>query len=300
MPDSFLLLTPLLMLAIVALMGFIGCRYGFDPIQPPKGLKADPHCIWIYLSWNKVNEAKTYDVVRKDYGNEQIIYQGPDTSFRDTFVVEVNHNYPAYKVRSVGGPNYLSDYSPLVTPALMSRAMVSLPQGYLSLQYNYSGYIGMEIQTDEALVVCALGRFWAPGDGTNPDSTKTGHWMKIVDAVRGTDVDGSWVYVSTVPGAPHSFFDPSASYVYGLLPQPIGLMKDDVNTEGRFYVVSQERDLSGDPNPERWGDGDTPVLCMPDAVILGSVRGNTGNWTLQRAGSFSFGPVNFLYQVNPI
>jgi len=251
MLDSFLLLTPLLVLAIIALAGFIGCRYGFDPIQPPNGLKADPHCIWIYLSWNKVNVAKTYDVVRNDDGNEQVIYQGPDTSFRDTFVVEVNHNYPAYKVRSVGGPNWLSGYSPLVTPALMSRAMVSLPQGYLNLQYNYTGYIGMEIQTNELLSVCALGRFWAPGDGTNPDPNKTGHWMKIVDAVRGTDVDGSWVYVSTVPGAPHSFFDPSASFVYGLLPQPIGLMKDDVNTEGRFYVVSQERDLSGDPNPER-------------------------------------------------
>ena len=100
MPDGFLLLTPVLILAIVALMGFIGCRYGFDPIQPPKGLTADPHCIWIYLSWNKVNEAKTYDVIRNDEGNEQIIYQGPDTSFRDTFVVEVNHNYPAYRVRS--------------------------------------------------------------------------------------------------------------------------------------------------------------------------------------------------------
>jgi len=33
MLDSFLLLTPLLVLAIIALAGFIGCRYGFDPIQ---------------------------------------------------------------------------------------------------------------------------------------------------------------------------------------------------------------------------------------------------------------------------
>jgi len=255
MPDSFLLLTPLLILAIVALAGFIGCRYGFDPIQPPKNLVADPHCIWIYLSWNKVTQAKTYDLVRAYQGSEQIIYHGPDTSFRDTFVVEVNDNYPSYKVRSAGGPNYLSNYSALVTPGLMSRAMVSVPQGFLNLQYNYTGYIGMEIRTDELLSVCALGRFWAPGDGTNPDSTKTGHWMKIVDVVRGTDVDGSWVYVSTVPGAPHSFFDRTDRLVYGLLPQPIGLFKDDVNTEGRFYVVSQERDLSGDPQPERWATG---------------------------------------------
>ncbi len=300
MPDSFLLLTPLLMLAIVMLVAFIGCRYNFDPIPAPKGLTADPRCIWTYLSWNKVNEAKSYDLVRNDDGNEQIIYQGPDTSFRDTFVVEVNHNYPTYKVRTVGGPNWVSDYSAQVAPGLMSRAMVSVPQGSLNLQYNYTGYIGLEIQTNELLNVCALGRFWAPGDGTNPDPTKTGHWMKIVDAVRGTDVPGSWVYVSTVPGAPHSVFDPSASFVYGLLPQPIGLMKDEVNTEGRFYVVSEERDLSADSNPERWGDGDTPVLSMADAVILASVRGNTGNWTRERTGSFSFGPVNFLFQVNPI
>ena len=300
MPDNFLWLTPLLMLAVVALFAFIGCRRHFDPIPAPKNLTVNPRCIWINVGWQPVSQAKTYDLVRNDDGNEQVIYQGPDTHFRDTFVVEVNHNFPKYKVRSVGGPNYHSDYSNLVTPALMPRAMVSLPQGYLSLQYNYSGYIGMEIQTNQLLSVCALGRFFAPGDGTNPDPTKTGHWMKIVDAVRGTDVDGSWVFVSTLPNAPHSFFDPSASFVYALLPQPVGLMKDDVNIQGRFYVVCQEKDLSADPNPERWGDGDTPVLTTPDAVILGSVHRNTGNWVRHRNGSFSFGPVNFLYQVNPI
>ena len=69
MSDSFLLLTPVLMLAIVALVAFIGCRYHFDPIPAPKGLTANPHCIWINLSWNKVNEAKSYGVVRNDDGN---------------------------------------------------------------------------------------------------------------------------------------------------------------------------------------------------------------------------------------
>jgi hypothetical protein len=297
MHDSFLLLTPLLVVPIVGLFGFGGCRYHFDPIAAPTGLTVDPRCIWIYVKWNKADAALTYDLVRNDDGNEQVIYQGPDTNFRDTFVVEVNHNYPSYKVRSVGGPNFVSDYSPLAGPALMSQALLSPPQGYLSLEYNYTGYIGVEIQTDALLNVCALGRFVAPGDGTNSDPAKTGHWLKIVDAVRGTDVDGSQVYVNTVPGSPHSFFDPTDSFVYGLLPQPISLMKDDVNTEGRFYVVSQEVDLSGDPYPERWGDGDTPVLSAAGAVVLGSVRGNAGSWTRQRSGSFSFGPVNFLYQV---
>lgn len=179
----------------------------------------------------------------------------------------------------------------------MSRALLSVPQGYLNLQVNYTGYIGVEIRLDLPLNVCALGRFLAPGDGTNPDLAKTGHWMKIIDAVRGTDVEGSWVYVRTDPGAPHSYFDPTDSFVYGLLPQPITLAKDNVNTEGRFYVVSQEVDLSADPHPERWGDGETPVLSAPGAVVLGSVRGTPGNWTRQRSGHFSFGPVNLLYQV---
>jgi len=295
--DTFLLLTPILMLAVLALLGFIGCgRIGFDPLQPPKGFTAIARCGWVQLNWDAVPNSPSFDLVRIVDGYEQVIYHGPATTFNDVWILDgANWQPPSYKIRTVFTPSYLSDYSAPITPASMPRALVTLPATVLNFRNNYTGYIGMEIQTNKLLGVCGIGRYVSSTDGTNPNPLFTSHLLRIIDAVRETVVGE--LEVSTVRGS-NSTFDPNDNFVYSRFPAPVQLVPDDVN-QGRFYIVSHETDMTGDPNPETWCDNDTPVLCTPDAVALGSVLGDIGAWVVEKTGSYSLGPVNILYQVDP-
>lgn len=309
MPDAFLLLTPILLLIVVGLLVFLGCgRIGFDPPNPPTGLTAVGRCEpQIDVSWGDVAGVHTYDLIRTDLGNNPI-YSGSTPSFQDQNVANLSPYYsqpnPCYRVRvnllNGGVSNYSAAVCASPPPA---RAPISGPQGSLILQSNLTTFMGMWFQLGAnpatILEVCALGRFLAPGNGTNPDPAKTSHLIRIVDAVR--DVDVASVTVSTVPGATGFFFDPSSNYLYALLPTPIILKADPVNSVGDFYIVSQEIDSSKDANPELWGDGTTPVTSDVYAgTVMGSVLGNTGAWNVQQSGSFCFGPVNFRYRITVI
>lgn len=296
--DAFLLLTPVLMLAVVALLGFVGCRSGFDDLQPPAGFVATARCGWVQLNWDPVVKSPNYDLVRIAGGYEHLIYHGPDTSFNDTWILDgANWSPPSYKIRSIFSPGYLSDYSTPITPVGMPRALVTIPGTALNFRTNYAGYIGMAIQTSKLLTVCGIGRYAAPGDGTNPNAAITTHVLRIIDPVRQTIVGEA--ALSTVPGS-NSTFDPNDHFVYARFPTPIELMADSVNPQGTFYIVSQETDTSGNPIPEPWCDGDTPVTSTADAVVIGSVAGDLGGWVIQKTGGYSFGPVNILYNVSPI
>jgi hypothetical protein len=304
MPDLFLLLTPILLLIVVGLLVFVGCgRIGFDPPAPPKGLTAVGRCdVRVDVSWDPVQGAIRYDLIRTDKGNNPI-YSGSDPWYADPDVSNLStyQPNPCYRVRVIGPGT--SDYSdPVCAIPPPAQPFVSGPQGSLILQSNLTTFMGMKIELGAnpatILEVCALGRFLAPGNGTNPDPTKTSHLIRIVDAVR--DVDMASVTVSTVPGVSGFFFDPSSNFLYAILSPSVILKADPVNPLGDFYVVSEEIDTSADANPELWGDGTTPVTSTVDGFVMGSVFGNTGAWNVQRAGSFCFGPVNFRYRITVI
>jgi len=310
MSDAFLLLTPILLLLVVGLLLFLGCgRVGFNPPDPPGGLTAVGRCEpRIEVSWGDVSGVGTYDLIRTDKGNNPI-YSGSTASYWDQDLSGLSPYYsqpnPCYRVRVNLMNGGISNYSdPVCANPPPAQPVLSVPQGSLILQSNLTTFLGMWFQLGAnpatILEVCALGRFWAPGNGMNPDPTKTSHLIRIVDAVR--DVDVASATVSTVPGAPGCFMDPNASYVYTLLTPPVVLKADSVNTVGDFYVVSQEIDTSKDANPELCGDGTTPVATLSTAsgFVMGSVLGNTGGWTVAQRGSFCYGPVNFRYRITVI
>lgn len=298
MSDVYMLFTPILVLVVIALLGFIGCgRVGFDPLPAPRGLTAIGRCGWVELNWESVANSPNYDLARVVAGYEHLIYHGNATTFNDVWILDTPAwSPPSYKVRTIFSPTYLSDYSAAVTPTSMPQALVTMPATVLNPRINYTGYVGMEIQTNEPLSVCAIGRFVFSSDGVNSNPVNTSHLLRIIDAVRDTVVGEA--EVSTIRGS-NSIFDPNDSFVYATLPTPVEIMPDSVN-QGRFYIVSQERDMTGSPNPESWCDGDTLVTCTPDVTVIGSVAGDIGGWVRQKTGSFSFGPVNLLYQVSAI
>jgi hypothetical protein len=300
--DAFLLLTPILMLAIVALQGF-GCgRIGFDPPPAPKGLTATTKCGWVELHWDALADSPNYELFRITGGYEQLIYEGSATSYNDTWVLETPAwTAPSYKVRAKYPPHLLSEYSAPVTPTRMPQAFLTMPATQLLPQTNYTGFVGMEIRTSKVLTICALGRFVFGGSGTNPNKEYCEHPMLIVDAVRDTVVGAA--VVVTVPGA--NFFnalvDPNgSSFVYAQLIPEVQIFADSINTQGAFYIVSGEKDMTGMTNPDAWCANNTPVIPTPDAVIVGAVTGNLGGWVRAQTGNYSYGPVNFLYNVSEI
>ncbi len=299
MSDRFLLLTPILLVFVVGLLVFVGCRVGFDRATPPKDLTVVGQCdARVEISWTAVPNAAHYDVIRTDKGLTPI-WSGSATSFSDSDVIPGPQTNPCYRVRVRLTNGATSDYSATVCGnTRLARPFVSVPQGSLVLTAKPVGFVGMKIQLGAnpatVLEVCALGRFLAPNNGTNPDPAKTTHRLRIIDAVR--DVAVASATIRTVPGGP-DYLDPTASYGYMFLTPSVFLKADPVNPMGDFYVVSEERDTSGDPNAELLGDGDTPITSTVDGFVVASVFGNTGAWNVHRPGSFSFGPVNFRYRI---
>src|SRR5438876_7391305 len=70
MTDSFLILTPFLLLAVVALFTFVGCDrvFGLQPVQPPpnpvSGLQAVAGNSEVTLTWDAFPNAADYHVLR--------------------------------------------------------------------------------------------------------------------------------------------------------------------------------------------------------------------------------------------
>lgn len=308
MHDSFLLWTPIFILAVLALLGFAGCgRVGFDPLHPPKNLNVIARCGWNEVHWSAVANSPNYDLMRMANGGEQLIFHGPATTFNDIWILDgPSWAPPSYKVRTIFSPNYHSDYSAPVSAAGLGMPQALLTNAAMAIipRSNFTGYVGMEIQVSKTLWVCAIGRYQMPGNGSNPNHAYVSHYMRIIDAVRDTEVAWAELVTTTGGNTGNHLQDPNTGFVYAAILQPVLIGPDSVNTEGRFYVVSHETDTTGDPNPESWNDlvfpGSLQVIPTPDAAVIGAVMGDIGAWVRQPNGSFCYGPVNILYQVNTL
>jgi hypothetical protein len=72
MIDSFVLLTPLFLLGVIALLGFVGCNWAFgldeteleEPPDPPTNLQAIPGDNMVTLTWDPVTDATEFLVSR--------------------------------------------------------------------------------------------------------------------------------------------------------------------------------------------------------------------------------------------
>lgn len=68
MNDPYLLLTPILLLGVIALVGFVGCEVFFPlntaPPAPPTNLAASPRSEKIRLTWDDYPTALEFHVLR--------------------------------------------------------------------------------------------------------------------------------------------------------------------------------------------------------------------------------------------
>ena len=287
MIDPFVLLTPFLMLAVVGLLGFIGCQYiftldSFPP--PPQNLKATSGSNRVDLSWDLYTTAiKTFKVKRgtasNNYSSEFSI--GVVDSYSDTTAVNGTTYFYVLIAHSDDGDSVPSN-EVSATPAVL------VPKPFVKQTVNGSvhndfpgtpgtqGFLGMIIQVGPAnLIVSSLGRYIVSGNSS-------AHLVKIVD--QSTNQDLGSVMVQTSGQTPNTF-------VYSNLAIPVTLLANHV-----YFIVTQE--TSAD---DSWFSSDTHVDTEPDAFVTSAVFDDpTTDNVFHGAGlpGSCAGPVDFKYVVS--
>jgi hypothetical protein len=288
MSDAYLLLTPLLMLAVVALVGFVGCDllFGLDTVPPyvppppgPANLTGIPGDNRVDLMWDDFPMGTQFYVKRRT-GSDQYVDVGAlipagSTTFADTTVINGTPYSYVVTARLADDQETLPSNPFDTTPGV--EALISLVTSKtLGSLRNFGGWVGMGVQVgSRALTVQKLGRIFAPGNtGT--------HAAKIVDGVTKADVPGGGVMIAVNTGTLNEF-------VYVDLAAPITL---NANTD--YYVISQEPAV-GD---QFYDSVDTSVTTTPVAVRVYAVNGDgAGNYNVAPLDAFVYGPVDFQYSL---
>jgi hypothetical protein len=177
----------------------------------------------------------------------------------------------------VTGSNHNDDGSAkTIQPPLTTSAFVS-SDSLGTLNNNINGWVGMEVTVGSIpLKVTSLGRVYVTGN--------TGiHTTKITNASTGIDVTNGSVSVPTTGGV-------NGQFVYANLATPVTLAP---NTS--YYISSQETN-GGD----QWYDvANTTVSTTTDAVCNCGAS-YTSSWTTSTSTGHTYGPVNFIYEIQPI
>ena len=279
MADWYLLLTPFLVLAVLALVRFVGCDkvFGIQPVDPPleapdapTGLRVEYGEQRIVLHWNTVADATGYrvkvraptDTTHSDAGTsneptkELFLPYGQRRLF---IVVALNQTVES-------GPSNEVDVTS--SRGLFTQVTLGTPQTY------YDGWMGMQLGVGPTpLRVVALGRV---------ASLAMPHDLKITDA-GGVDIANALVTVTPQSGIVEGQFR------YGTLPAPVEL---SANTT--YLIVARET-----PNADAWHDFDTTVSTHPEASVLEGVYSPpvsplAANVSTGGAGHL-YVPVNILY-----
>ncbi len=279
MTDDYLLLTPGLVLGVLALVRFIGCNLVFqaepDPLDPdPPTVRAQPGNHRIDLFWEAVDGADDYQVSRAEAPGPPypaiFTVDGGATTFGDSPLTNGVTEFHIVAARKGGETSIKSSAEVSATPGqglVTSKALGTI-------RNDFSGFAGMVIRIGAApLTVVGIGRIVVAGNAG-------AHIVKIADGLTGVDVPGASTTINLAAGGIANEFS------YGILPAPVTLA---ANTE--FLVLSQET-LGGD----QFFDVDTTVLTSQEASVVSAVFGD-GVTPFVRGGGpgHSYGPVDVLF-----
>lgn len=280
MIDSFVVLTPVLVLPLVALLVFVGCNwiYGLDETDlleagpGPTNLVAVPGNAKVALSWDPYPNATGFQVKRGEVsGAYTVSYSvaGTDTSYTDTDVV--NETTYFYVVTAMESLESLPSEEVFATPTASALLTFITSKTLGSLVGTATGWFGMAVQIGASdVLVQTLGRGFAPGNAQI-------HVIKIVDA-NGTDVPGAFVSVNMAGAAVGQFR-------YGTLNPFVNLT---ANTT--YYIVSQE--IAG---ADQFYNHNTVVQTTNAATLPSAVRGSGATFVLDSLPNRLYGPVDFQY-----
>lgn len=290
MNDSYLLLTPFLMLGVVALLGFVGCDKLFGlqrvpdaPEQPtllpgPTNLVATPGDARVDLKWDAYAGATEYYVKRGtisgDYGPSTPV-SALRTTYPDTDVTNGTAYYYVVSARVTDETDNSNEAmaTPMSTPIPSEYFVTGFTLG--SLSSDFTGWAGMEIVVGaNSLEVHALGRVVAPTNTLQ-------HTIKIIDKASLADVAS--VVIDTAGSTPDQFQTAPLS-------APATLNK---NTS--YYVVSSE--TSG---MDSFYHENSTVVHTAVATVLNAIKGDgVSPYVAHGLADNCCGPVTFQYSVIP-
>ena len=280
MIDTFVLLAPVYLLGVMAILGFVGCKFKVGIAGDPEPLdgpvlrfKAGDQAV--NLDWDAVTDATEYHVKRGDtsgslagIGNPVI---PPTLTFNDPGLTNGKHYFYAVSAQVVAGMN------PAVE-TLDSNIVDALPLGSFVTSFTQgttaapgTAWVGMAIRVGTAsITVHKLGRAFELG-------LSQPHQMRLVDAATNADVGTATVDMSS---------ETVDRFKYAPLAQGVVL-----NAGGLYYVLSEETS-GGDP----YFDQDTIVSVRTEATVPNAVYSTSpGLFVPVNAAGHAYGPVSFQY-----
>ncbi|MBA3342243.1 MAG: fibronectin type III domain-containing protein [Gemmatimonadaceae bacterium] len=275
MIDSFVLLTPILMLGVIALLGFVGCDLIFtlkEPLPPPANFRAIPGNEQVSLSWDPYSGAIEYLVKRGEasgvYTNTQQVFP-PDTSRADP---GLTNGVTYFYVITAKTSDDETQRSPEVSATPISSFVTSKTLG--TPRNAFTAFLGMAIQVGPSpLTIVTLGRVFVPGNSQI-------HVVKIVDGTTGADIPGGLASVNMANGTV------AGDFVYASLASPVTL-----NANTSYFVVSQET-----MGQDEFHDNNTTIQTSSVAITTGSIFGTGGtSYNVDGPAGRTYGPVDFQY-----
>jgi len=278
MIDLYVLLTPILLLGVIALAGFVGCEFFFPltpppPLDPPANLRAVGGNGRVDLTWNVDPAATEFHVLRgtspgtqpEDYPDPHSVLPS-EIPYTDTTVV--NGTTYFYRVTAFA-PGRESDVSNEATATPLESFVLAKTLGMPRV--NFTGLAGMVIRVGvNPLTIKTLGRI--------VDSGRVGtHVVSIVNPA--TSLSLGSVSVDVAGGNVGEF-------VYSSLANPVTLPAG-----ATAFIVSQE--TAGVP----FHDVNTTTVQTTNVarVDSGVFSDATTPFTPASSAGHTFGPVDFQY-----
>ena len=276
MNDPYLLLTPILLLGVIALVGFVGCETFFplvDRPPAPTNLRALGGDASVELTWDDYPTATEFHVLRgtstgtqpEDYSDTHTVLPS-EIPYTDKPLI--NGTTFFYRVTAVvGGPQSVLSNEATATPlnSFVLAKTLGTPRA------NLTGLAGMAIRVGASpLTIRTLGRIVDSGHAGT-------HVVSIVNPVSSQSI-GS-VLVDVAAGNVGEF-------VYSALANPVTLPAGT-----NVFIVSQE--TAG----VEFHDADTTTVQTTNVarVESGVFSDGSNPFTIVSTTGHTFGPVDFQY-----
>jgi hypothetical protein len=280
--DSYLFLTPVLTLLVVALVGFVGCDALFglqhidDPLKAVQNVSATANDKSVTIKWDAYAGATMisvkYGTTSGSYPESRDLTMGETETLIDMLTNGVTYYFVV--VAMVGSRTAPASSEVSATPTIPS-GLAPFVTGFApgTPKNSYTGWLGFALQIGTSpLVVKTLGRAYAPGNSAT-------HEIKIVDAATHVDVGGASVSLTITA-------DSVGNFQFESLANPVTL-----SPNATYYVVSRE--TSG---ADQYFDHDTAIQHSPVAQVTASVYGDDlGGFFEVPPPDYSYGPVNFQF-----
>src|SRR4029453_14893709 len=149
MSNIYLLLTPILMLGVLALVRFVGCQIpfppqGFDPLPPPQNVTATPGNQSVTLTWDPLEDADAYLIKQGEVANEPNPIVIPVPDLNTTHTVGNLANGTTYFFRVFGKQDEIEGKPSEEVSATPARGLITF-KTLGTKRNNFTGDVGMVI-----------------------------------------------------------------------------------------------------------------------------------------------------------